>query len=232
MKKISKKMKNISSKIDKEKNYSLDEAIDIIKSSPAAKFEETLDIAINLSLNAGKTDQSVKGVINLPHGTGKNIRIAVVAKDENASKAKESGADIVGDTDFIKSIEKGEINFDRLIATPDMMPQLAKIGQILGPKGLMPNPKLGTVTNNVSKAIQDAKKGQVQFKNDKSGIIHAGVGKLSFDKEKLTDNIKTFFDAILKSKPEGIKGSYVKKVSIASTMGIGIKLNVADLQKN
>ena len=134
--------------------------------------------------------------------------------------------------DFIKSIESGEINFDRLIATPDMMPQLAKIGQILGPKGLMPNPKLGTVTNDVSKAIKDAKKGQVQFKNDKSGIIHAGVGKLSFDKEKLRDNIKTFFEAILKNKPEGIKGSYVKRVSIASTMGIGIKLNVADLQKN
>tara|TARA_B100000579_G_C22825964_1_gene853145 strand:+ start:909 stop:1607 length:699 start_codon:yes stop_codon:yes gene_type:complete len=232
MKKISKKMKDISSKIDKEKNYNLDEAIDLIKNSPAAKFEETLDIAINLSLNAGKTDQSVRGVINLPHGTGKNIRIAVVAKDENASKARESGADIVGDTDFIKSIESGEINFDRLIATPDMMPQLAKIGQILGPKGLMPNPKLGTVTNDVSKAIKDAKKGQVQFKNDKSGIIHAGVGKLSFDKEKLRDNIKTFFEAILKNKPEGIKGSYVKRVSIASTMGIGIKLNVADLQKN
>ncbi len=225
-------MKDISSKIDKEKNYNLDEAIDLIKNSPAAKFEETLDIAINLSLNAGKTDQSVRGVINLPHGTGKNIRIAVVAKDENASKARESGADIVGDTDFIKSIESGEINFDRLIATPDMMPQLAKIGQILGPKGLMPNPKLGTVTNDVSKAIKDAKKGQVQFKNDKSGIIHAGVGKLSFDKEKLRDNIKTFFEAILKNKPEGIKGSYVKRVSIASTMGIGIKLNVADLQKN
>ena len=232
MKKISKKMKDISSKIDKEKNYNLDEAIDLIKNSPAAKFEETLDIAINLSLNAGKTDQSVRGAINLPHGTGKNIRIAVVAKDENASKARESGADIVGDTDFIKSIESGEINFDRLIATPDMMPQLAKIGQILGPKGLMPNPKLGTVTNDVSKAIKDAKKGQVQFKNDKSGIIHAGVGKLSFDKEKLRDNIKTFFEAILKNKPEGIKGSYVKRVSIASTMGIGIKLNVADLQKN
>ena len=195
-------------------------------------YDETLDIAINLSLNAGKTDQSVRGAINLPHGTGKNIRIAVVAKDENASKARESGADIVGDTDFIKSIESGEINFDRLIATPDMMPQLAKIGQILGPKGLMPNPKLGTVTNDVSKAIKDAKKGQVQFKNDKSGIIHAGVGKLSFDKEKLRDNIKTFFEAILKNKPEGIKGSYVKRVSIASTMGIGIKLNVADLQKN
>ncbi|MBG76320.1 MAG: 50S ribosomal protein L1 [Alphaproteobacteria bacterium MarineAlpha5_Bin12] len=232
MKKISKKMKDIYSKIDKERNYNLDEAIDLIKNSPAAKFEETLDIAINLSLNAGKTDQSVRGVINLPHGTGKNIRIAVVAKDENASKARESGADIVGDTDFIKSIESGEINFDRLIATPDMMPQLAKIGQILGPKGLMPNPKLGTVTNDVSKAIKDAKKGQVQFKNDKSGIIHAGVGKLSFDKEKLRDNIKTFFEAILKNKPEGIKGSYVKRVSIASTMGIGIKLNVADLQKN
>ena len=232
MVKIAKKRKDIISKFDREKNYSLDEAIDILKNSSTAKFKETVEIAINLSLNVSKSDQSIKGVVNLPNGTGKNIRVAVVAKDENAKKAKDSGADIVGDKTLIQSIEKGEINFDRLIATPDMMVMVGKLGQILGPKGLMPNPKLGTVTNDVQKAVDDAKKGQIQFKNDKSGIVHAAVGKINFDKNKLIENIKALFDAILKNKPDSIKGSFIKKVSIASTMGLGIKLNVADLHKS
>ena len=232
MVKIAKKRKDIISKFDREKNYSLDEAIDILKNSSTAKFKETVEIAINLSLNVSKSDQSIKGVVNLPNGTGKNIRVAVVAKDENAKKAKDSGADIVGDKTLIQSIEKGEINFDRLIATPDMMVMVGKLGQILGPKGLMPNPKLGTVTNDVQKAVDDAKKGQIQFKNDKSGIVHAAVGKINFDKNKLIENIKVLFDAILKNKPDSIKGSFIKKVSIASTMGLGIKLNVADLHKS
>ncbi len=232
MVKIAKKRKDIISKFDKEKNYSLDEAIDILKNSSTAKFKETVEIAINLSLNVSKSDQSIKGVVNLPNGTGKNIRVAVVAKDENAKKAKDSGADIVGDKTLIQSIEKGEINFDRLIATPDMMVMVGKLGQILGPKGLMPNPKLGTVTNDVQKAVDDAKKGQIQFKNDKSGIVHAAVGKINFDKNKLIENIKVLFDAILKNKPDSIKGSFIKRVSIASTMGLGIKLNVADLHKS
>jgi len=231
MKKITKKRKEILKGIDLEKIYSLDEAVEIIKLTSKSKFEESVEIAINLSLNSGKTDQSVRGVINLPNGIGKKIRIAVVAKDENAKKAKDAGADIVGDVDFIKDIEKGDINFDRLISTPDMMSEVGKLGQILGPKGLMPNPKLGTVTNDVVKAISDAKKGQIQFKNDKAGIVHAGIGKVNFDKIKIIENIKIFFDAVMKNKPENIKGSFVKKVSIASTMGLGIKLDIAELQK-
>jgi len=232
MKKITKKRKEILKGIDLEKIYSLDEAVEIIKLTSKSKFEESVEIAINLSLNSGKTDQSVRGVINLPNGIGKKIRIAVVAKDENAKKAKDAGADIVGDVDFIKDIEKGDINFDRLISTPDMMSEVGKLGQILGPKGLMPNPKLGTVTNDVVKAISDAKKGQIQFKNDKAGIVHAGIGKVNFDKIKIIENIKTFFDAVMKNKPENIKGSFVKRVSIASTMGLGIKLDIAELQKS
>jgi len=232
MKKISKKRKEIRQNIDFEKNYNLDEAVDIIQSSSKSKFIETIEIAINLSLNSSKSEQTVKGAINLPHGTGKNIRVAVIAKDENAKKAKDSGADIVGDLDFLKTLEKGEINFDRLIATPDMMPEVGKLGQVLGPKGLMPNPKLGTVTNDVVKAVNDAKKGQIQYKNDKAGIIHAGIGKANFEKKQLIDNIKAFFTAVMKNKPSGIKGSFIKKVSIASTMGLGVKLNVAELQKS
>ena len=230
MKKISKKRKEIMKNIDIEKFYNLDDAINIIKSSAKSKFEETVEIAINLTLSSGKADHSVKGVTNLPYGLGKTIRVAVVAKDDNATRAKNSGADIVGDIDFIKTLEKGEIKFDILIATPDMMPQLAKLGQILGPKGLMPNPKLGTVTNDVVRAINDAKKGQIQFKNDKAGIVHAGIGKVNFEKEKLIKNIKTFFNAVIKSKPDGIKGSFIKKVSIASTMGFGLKVNIGDLR--
>ena len=232
MNKISKKRKEVISSIDFKKNYNLDEAIDIIKTTSKAKFKETIEIAINLSLNTEKSEQSVRGVINLPNGVGKKLRIAVIAKDENALNAKKSGADLVGDSDLIKSIENGEINFDRLIATPDMMSQVGKLGQILGPKGLMPNPKLGTVTNDVTTAVNDAKKGQVQFKNDKAGIVHAGIGKVDFEKSKLIENIKAFFNVVAKSKPEGIKGSFIKKVSIASTMGLGIKLKVAELQKS
>ena len=168
----------------------------------------------------------------MPNSLGKKIKVAVITKDENTKSAKESGADIVGGTDLIKNIENGIIDFDHLVATPDMMPQVGKIGQVLGPKGLMPNPKLGTVTNDIAKAVDNLKKGQIHFKNDKSGIVQAGIGKANFEKNKLIENIKVFFDAVIKSKPEGIKGSFVKKVSIASTMGLGIKVNVAELQKS
>ena len=232
MPKLTKKRKEISSDIELDKAYKLEDALDIIKLSSKAKFVETVEIAINLSLKTGKSDQSIKGVINLPNGIGKKIRVAVIAKNENAKSAKELGADIVGDIDLIKNIENGNIDFDRLIATPDMMPQVGKLGQILGPKGLMPNPKLGTVTSDIVKAVNDAKKGQIQFKNDKNGIVQAGIGKVNFEKKQLIENIKAFFDAVVKSKPEGIKGSFVKRVSIASTMGLGIKVDVADLQKS
>ena len=183
MAKLTKKRKEISSDIELDKAYKLEDALDIIKLSSKAKFVETVEIAINLSLKTGKSDQSIKGVINLPNGIGKKIRVAVIAKNENAKSAKELGADIVGDIDLIKNIENGNIDFDRLIATPDMMPQVGKLGQILGPKGLMPNPKLGTVTSDIVKAVNDAKKGQIQFKNDKNGIVQAGIGKVNFEKK-------------------------------------------------
>ena len=231
MEKISKKRKEVLNKTNVDKIYALDEAIDIVKENAKSKFNETLDIAVNLSLNSGKSENNIKGIISLPNGIGKKLKVAVIVESEKSSEAKESGADIVGDKDLLKSIEQGNINFDRLISTPLMMKEVGKLGKILGPKGLMPNPKLGTVSNNVSKAVKDAKEGQIQFKNDKSGIIHAAVGKVSFEKTKLIENIKAFIKEIIKNKPDSIKGNFIKKVSIASTMGIGIKLNVSELQK-
>ena len=230
MNKNTKKRKELIKKIDIEKLYDLNEAIDLLKDASSANFNETIDIAINLSLNSSKSDQVVKGVINLPHGVGKKLKVAVIAKGEKAEEAKKSGAELVGDQDLIKTIESGKIDFDRLISTPDMMVEVAKLGKVLGPKGLMPNPKLGTVTNDISKAVKEATQGQLQFKNEKSGIIHAGVGKINFEKEQLIENIKTFIGIIIKNRPSGIKGNFIKKVSIASTMGLGIKLNVGNLQ--
>ena len=230
MNKNTKKRKELIKKIDIEKHYDLNEAIDILKDVSSANFNETIDIAINLSLNSSKSDQAVKGVISLPHGVGKKLKVAVVAKGEKAEEAKKSGAELVGDQDLIKTIESGKIDFDRLISTPDMMVEVAKLGKVLGPKGLMPNPKLGTVTNDISKAVKEATQGQLQYKNEKNGIIHAGVGKINFEKEQLIENIKTFIGIIIKNRPSGIKGNFIKKVSIASTMGLGIKLNVGNLQ--
>ncbi len=230
MNKNTKKRKELIKKIDIEKHYDLNEAIDILKDASSANFNETIDIAINLSLNSSKSDQAVKGVISLPHGVGKKLKVAVVAKGEKAEEAKKSGAEFVGDQDLIKTIESGKIDFDRLISTPDMMVEVAKLGKVLGPKGLMPNPKLGTVTNDISKAVKEATQGQLQYKNEKNGIIHAGVGKINFEKEQLIENIKTFIGIIIKNRPSGIKGNFIKKVSIASTMGLGIKLNVGNLQ--
>ena len=186
----------------------------------------------NLSLNPGKSEQSIKGSISLPHGTGKKLNVAVIAKGEKAEEASKSGAESVGDIELIKSIENGKVTFDRLIATPDMMSEVAKLGKVLGPKGLMPNPKLGTVTMDIAKAVKDAKQGQIQFKNDKGGIVHAGIGKIEYENSKLIENIKAFIQAVLKNKPEGIKGNFIKKVSIASTMGFGIRLIVGDLTKS
>ena len=230
--KLSKNRKKILKEVDLEKSYTLDEALDVIKNTSKTKFDETIEMAINLNLNVDKPDQAIRGVISLPNGVGKKLRVAVIAKDNEAEEAKKSGADLVGDKDLLSNIQKGEINFDRLISTPEMMPEVGKLGQILGPKGLMPNPKLGTVTKDTAAAVKEAKQGQIQYKNDKSGIIHAGVGKVSFEKNKLIENIKVFFNTIAKNRPEGIKGNFVKKVSIASTMGLGIKLNVAELQKS
>ena len=227
---ISKNRKILETKFDKEKLYDPIEAIKLLKNSSFVKFEESLEISINLGIDANKTEQNIRGVINLPKGTGKKIRVAVMAKGDKAKEASEAGADIVGDEDLAQKVSEGSINFDLLIATPDMMPIVGKIGKILGPKGLMPNPKLGTVTQDIKSAVANAKSGQVQYKNDKSGIVHAGIGKLNFNEEDLLINLKAVYSSIAKSKPDAVKGSFIKKVSIASTMGFGLKINTISLR--
>jgi large subunit ribosomal protein L1 len=222
---ISKNRKNLIEKIDLKKSYDPIEAIKILKENSYVKFEESLEIAINLRIDTNKTEQNIRGTINLPKGTGKNIKVAVMAKGEKAKESKEAGADIVGDDDLVNSINAGKIDFDVLIATPDMMPTIGKVAKILGPKGLMPNPKLGTVTQDVKSAVSNSKTGQIQYKNDKAGIVHAGIGKLNFREEDLLENLKTFYSSITKSKPDAVKGSFIKKVSIASTMGFGLEIN-------
>ena len=229
MKNNSKNQKKILEKIDLTKKYNVKEAIKIIKESSYVKFDETLDVAFNLNLDSSKNDHSIRGMIDLPHGTGKNIKVAVISKGEKVKEAKEAGADIASDESLCDEISKGVINFELLIVSPDMMGSVGKLGKVLGPKGLMPNPKLGTVTQNISSAVKKAKSGQVQYKNDKSGIVHGGLGKLSFKDENLFENLKSFYEAIQKSKPESLKGSYIKKVTIASTMGFGLEVNTSDL---
>ena len=216
--------------LDREKFYTLEEAVKILKQNKAKrKFDETIEVAMNLGVDPRHADQNVRGMVALPHGTGNTIRVAVFAKDEKAAEAKAAGADIVGAEDLADMIAKGEMNFDRCIATPDMMGLVGRVGKLLGPKGLMPNPKLGTVTPNVKKAVEDAKGGAIEFRAEKAGIVQAGVGKLSFDEKKILENVRAFVDAIQKAKPSGAKGTYVKKVSITSTMGPGIKLDIASL---
>ncbi len=227
---ISKNRKNLIEKIDFNKSYQPIEAIKILKENSYVKFEESLEIAINLRIDTNKTEQNIRGVVNLPKGTGKNIRVAVIAKGDKAKESTEAGADIVGDDDLLNSINAGNIDFDVLIATPDMMPKIGKVAKILGPKGLMPNPKLGTVTQDVKTAVSNSKAGQIQYKNDKAGIVHAGIGKLNFSEDDLLENLKTFYSSITKSKPDAVKGSFIKKVSIASTMGFGLEINSSFLR--
>ena len=226
----SKNRKNLIKKLEIGKVYEPIEAIKLLKENSYVKFDESLEVAVNLKIDSNKTDQNVRGVLSLPKGTGKKIRVAVMAKGDKAKEASDAGADIVGDEDLAQQITNSKINFDLLIATPDMMPTVGKIGKILGPKGLMPNPKLGTVTQDVRKAVSNAKAGQVQFKNDKAGIIHAGIGKLNFTEEDLLQNLKSFYTSISKSKPDAVKGSFIKKVSIASTMGFGLQINTTSLR--
>ena len=226
----SKNRKNLIKKLEIGKVYEPIEAIKLLKENSYVKFDESLEVAVNLKIDSNKTDQNVRGVLSLPKGTGKKIRVAVMAKGDKAKEASDAGADIVGDEDLAQQVTNGKINFDLLIATPDMMPTVGKIGKILGPKGLMPNPKLGTVTQDIKKAVSNAKAGQVQFKNDKAGIIHAGIGKLSFTEEDLLQNLKSFYTSISKSKPDTVKGSFIKKVSIASTMGFGLQINTTSLR--
>ncbi len=228
--KLTKKRKKILEDFNISKIYEPLEAIKILKEKSYVKFNETIDISINLGIDSNKTDQNIKGVVNLPSGSGKTVKVAVIANDEKQNDAKINGADLVGSDDIIDTISKSKIEFDILIATPDMMPKLSKVAKILGPKGLMPNPKLGTVTNEISKSVKDAKSGQVKFKNDKSGIVHAGIGKIDFSENDLLENIKTFYSTIAKSKPDTVKGSFIKKVTIASTMGIGLIINQASLR--
>ena len=228
--KKSKNKKKLLESLDLTKIYEPLEAIKILKENSFVKFKETLEVAINLSIDAKKTDQSIRGMLNLPKGTGKDIRVAVMAKGDKANEAKDAGADLVGQSDLVDKISSGKIDFDLLIATPDMMPSIGKIAKILGPKGLMPNPKLGTVTQDVKTAVTNAKAGQVKFKNDKAGIVQAGIGKLSFDEQDLIENLKAFYSSINKSKPDAVKSSFIKKITIASTMGVGLEINVASLR--
>ena len=228
--KKTKNNKKLMENIDTSKIYEPVEAIKILKENSYTKFEEALEVAINLGIDSNKTDQNIRGVTSLPNGTGKNVNVAVLAKGEKQAEAKDAGADTVGESELIDTILSGKINFDLLIATPDMMPSIGKVAKILGPKGLMPNPKLGTVTQDLKSAVKDAKSGQVQFRNDKSGIVHAGIGKMNFNDNDLLQNLKAFFNSINKSKPEGVKGSFIKKVTIASTMRVGLEINAASLR--
>jgi len=228
--KKTKNNKKLLDNIDTSRIYEPIEAIKILKENSFTKFEEALEVAINLGIDSNKTDQNIRGVITLPKGTGKSINVAVLAKGDKQDEAKEAGADIVGEKELVDSISLGKINFDILIATPDMMPTVGKVAKVLGPKGLMPNPKLGTVTQDLKSAVQNAKSGQVQYRNDKGGIVHAGIGKINFNNNDLLENLKVFFNSIAKNKPDSVKGSFIKKVTIASTMGVGLEINATSLR--
>ncbi len=225
MAKIGKRTKDARAKIDRKKLYALDDAVKLIKETAAAKFDETVEVAMNLGVDPRHADQMVRGVINLPNGTGRTVRVAVFAKDAKADEARKAGADIVGAEDLMEQVQKGKIDFDRCIATPDMMPLVGRLGKILGPRNLMPNPKVGTVTPNVAEAVKSAKGGAVEFRVEKAGIVHAGVGKASFSEDALLENIKAFTSAVAKAKPSGAKGTYIKRVSLSSTMGPGVHVD-------
>lgn len=221
-----KRLKALNAQVDKEKVYGLEEGIALIKSCAKAKFDETIEIAMNLNVDPRKSDQNMRGVVTLPHGTGKTYRVAVFARGPKAEEAKQAGAELVGAEELIEQIEKGQINFDRCIATPDMMGLIGRVGKILGPRSLMPNPKLGTVTMNVAAAVQAVKGGQVEYRTEKTGIIHSGVGKASFDTNALKENIEVFVSTIIKARPAGAKGTFLKKISLSSTMGPGITISL------
>ena len=229
MAKLTKKAKALATAVDREKLHGVDEALGLIKTHATAKFDESVEIAINLGVDPRHADQMVRGVVTLPAGTGKDVRVAVFARNEKAQAALDAGADIVGAEDLLESIQAGNIDFQRVIATPDMMGLVGRLGKILGPKGLMPNPKLGTVTPNVEQAVKDAKGGQVEFRVEKQGIIHSGIGKLSFKDEDLKTNFKALTDAIVKAKPSGAKGKYVRKVTLTSSMGPGLKVDLGEV---
>jgi len=229
MAKLGKRLKKAHEGLDREKFYDVAAAVKIIKNGAKSKFDETIEIAMNLAVDPRKADQNIRSTVMLPSGTGKNLRVAVFAKGDRAEEAKAAGADLVGADDLAAKVQAGEIDFDRVIATPDMMAVVGRLGKVLGPRGLMPNPKLGTVTANVTEAVRAAKGGQVEFRAEKAGIVHAGIGKASFTEEALVANVKAFVGAITRSKPSGVKGTYIKKVSLSSTMGPGVKLDLSSL---
>ena len=229
MAKLGKRLKAAGEAIDPTKLYPLDEAVSALKGVATAKFDETIELALNLGVDPRHADQMVRGVVNLPHGTGKTLRVAVFAKGDKADEAKAAGADVVGADELAEQVQAGQLDFDRVIATPDMMPLVGRLGRILGPRGLMPNPKLGTVTPNVTEAVMAAKGGQVQFRVEKAGLIHAGIGKASFTPEQLADNARSLVDAVNRAKPSGAKGTYLKRAHLSSTMGPGLKLEVGSL---
>src|SRR6476660_4789552 len=224
MVKLSKRVVKTREGLDPEKTYELNEALKLLKQRAVAKFDETIEVALNLGVDPRHADQMVRGVCNLPNGTGRRVRVAVFAKGAKADEAKKAGADIVGAEDLAEQVQKGEINFDRCIATPDMMGVVGRLGKVLGPRGLMPNPKVGTVTMDVTQAIKDAKGGAVEFRVEKAGIVHAGVGKASFEEKAIAENVRALIDSVVKAKPAGAKGHYVKRISNSSTMGPGVKI--------
>jgi large subunit ribosomal protein L1 len=213
--------------VDRTKTYSVAEAVKLVKANAVAKFDETIEVAMNLGVDPRHADQMVRGVVNLPNGTGRSVRVAVFARDAKAQEATAAGAEVVGAEDLVAKIQGGFSDFDRVIASPDMMPLVGRLGKILGPKGLMPNPKVGTVTPNIGQAVKDAKGGAVQFRVEKAGIIHGGVGKASFNEKAIEENVKAFIDAVAKARPAGAKGTYIKKISLSSTMGPGVRIELA-----
>jgi large subunit ribosomal protein L1 len=229
MSKNGKRFKTITEGLNREKMYPIEEAVKLVKSKAKAKFDETVEIAMNLGVDPKHADQMVRGVCNLPNGTGRTLRVAVFAKGDKAEEARKAGADIVGAEDLVDIVAKGTIDFDRCISTPDLMPLVGRLGKVLGPRGLMPNPKVGTVTMNLTQAVKDAKGGAVEFRVEKAGIVQAGVGKSSFSDTALVENIKAFADAVIKAKPAGAKGTYLKRIAISSTMGPGVKIEPQSL---
>jgi large subunit ribosomal protein L1 len=228
---FTKRLRTVREELDATKVWSLEEAVSFLKKNATAKFDETIELAVNLGVDTKQSDQNVRGMLVLPHGTGKSIRVAVFAKGPKAEEAKKAGADVVGDEDLAEMIQKGDMPFERVIATPDMMGVVGRLGQILGPKGMMPNPKLGTVTMDVTAAVNAAKGGAVEYRAQKEGIVHVGVGKASFDEVKLVENIRALMDAVIKAKPATTKGNYLKKAALTSSMGPGLRLDLSSLTK-
>lgn len=229
MGKLAKRTQKVREGLDAEKLYDLSDAVTMVKERATAKFDETIEVAMNLGVDPRHADQMVRGVVNLPNGTGRSVKVAVFARDAKADEAKAAGADIVGAEDLVEIVQSGQIEFDRCIATPDMMPLVGRLGKVLGPRGMMPNPKVGTVTNDITEAVSASKGGAVEFRVEKAGIVHAGVGKASFEPKAIEENIRAFTDAVSKAKPSGAKGNYIKRVAISSTMGAGVKIDPSSL---